>query len=245
MINEEIQGHIDTAQKNRSDARKLLASGDFSAADAKFHEALAAIDVGITHLESEEPPDRSDPIDDDRELATLFADLLGIRGGIYRDMVPLDPKYRERAEGAYDAGAKYERDFRLKSTYNFVNQLVLRFLNEPGLLANPETFLTIEGSRDSVADWLRRAYDHVAESLPRRDDRAWALADLVLLGALRSSAELTTRLAQFERQVKSDRDEYPYTSLLRVVRDLARATEPNLPAGLRELSDWLNQRVSK
>jgi hypothetical protein len=248
MINEEVQGHIDTAQGRRREGRKLLGRDDVTAARRKFEEALDAIKSGLAMLDFEEPPDSADPTDEDRDLAAIFADLHGIKGGIYRDMIVFDPKYREHAISAYDAGAKYERTFALKSTYNFVNQLVMRFLDRPELLMNRDRPLTIEAhgdgpDTDSVSNWLRRADEHVSDSLGRRDDPAWALADLVLLAALQSSEEFAPRLDRFEQQVERDRDTYPYISLLPVARELAHATAPRTPEAVRELESWLGKRV--
>lgn len=249
MINEQIQGHVDAAQEHRRKARKLLAAGDRESATSEFEVALSKIRAGLTRLRQEEPPDATDPTEQDRELATFFAELLGIQGGTYRDMVPLDPEHADRAIKAYDEGASYERDFVLKSTYNFVNQLVLRFVATPKLLVDLETALTLDGrdgsKTDSVAGWLRRADELVSQSYSRRDDPAWALADLVLLAALQSSSELSSRRARFESQVKRDRDTYPYVSLERVVRDLRNVTPPTSPIGetLCELDDWLGARI--
>jgi len=250
MINEQIQGYADAAQDRRRKARRLLAVGDLPSAVSEFATALEQIQAGLNRLSEEESPDSRNPTDEDRDLATLFADLQGIKGGIYRDMVALDPSNAERSIKAYDAGARYERDFALKSTYNFVNQLVVRFVALPDLLNDQQTSLTLEGRNgdletDSVAGWLDRADQHVEDGYSRRDDPAWALADLVLLGALRSSSDLPKRLIRFESQVDRDRDIYPYASLDRVIGDLLRVTSPNSTVGasLRELAGWLKPRL--
>lgn len=250
MINEQVQGHVDAAQEHRRRARRLLGEDNVTGASAEFDKALAEIKAGLARLGDEEPPDSSDPTEQDRELATLFADLRGIEGGIYRDMVPLNPDNANRAIKAYDAGASYERDFSLRSTYNFVNQLVLRFIATPALLADTNTTLTLVGRNenretDSVAGWLRRADALVEKGYDRRDDPAWALADLTLLAALTLSGELRSRLARFETQVERDRDTYPYVSLNRVVRDILRVTSQGSPvdSSLRELAEWLASRV--
>jgi hypothetical protein len=166
-------------------------------------------------------------------------------------MIALDPSNARRAIDAYDMGARFEREFSLQSTYNLVNQLVVRFLAQPGYLSNLESALIFETTdgqvTDTVGGWLRSAEERVDGGLSKRPDVAWGLADLVLLGAIHSSNELESRLVKFEKQVQSDRDNYPFTSLNRVVQDLVRVSTPESPAGagLRQLAAWLEARQSR
>ena len=101
-----VRGRINAAQDSRRKARASLATGGTAEAERQFVEALASLSTGHDLLMKLDPPDENDATDDDRELAKLFADLWGIRGGIYRDMIRLDPKYSLNAIQAYDNGSR-------------------------------------------------------------------------------------------------------------------------------------------
>jgi hypothetical protein len=228
MIDESaFKAAIKRAQDFRRQANKALRGGNQDEAHQKFRDALDELDRLQDDLDEKVAPDANDPMSDDVEAATLYADLWGIRGGIYRDMETLDDGAIEKAIKAYDEGAAYERDFELKSTYNCVNQLVVRVLADVGLLDDPSSQLALNDSKGHTVilpmlDWLARAEEHVKKSIPRRYDKEWAYADLVLLAALRSSPEVGARWENFKTVVKESDDKYPFESLLSVVRSLVR-----------------------
>lgn len=239
MIEEDaLKLYIEAAQASRASAKKALKHGDFDTATLKFREAHQSLDDLQAELAKKVAPDPNDPMSGDRELATLFADLFGIRGGTYRDMAAFDKTAIEKAIAACDEGAAYEREFKLKSTYNYVNQLVVRILSDAELLNNPTSRLTLKDRNGNdqtktTREWLSGAKDHVEWSVPRRHDKVWAHADLVMLAALGSSPDVDSRWVAFKSQVEQDGDNYPFVSLLAVMRDLVQLPLTNKSVLLR------------
>jgi hypothetical protein len=243
MSLENVRGRINAAQDFRRKARASLAAGATAESERQFLMALDALAVGRNLLATLDPPDKNDPTGDDRELAKIFADLWGIQGGVYRDMIRLNPKHSLDAIKAYDNGAEYERSFDLLSTYNSVNQIVLRILNEPRLLMDPSQPipLTAGNPDEPVATFesrLRSAEKEVNRTLDERLDKAWAYADLLLLSALQPSSDFLRWRDALEQQILSDGDAYPLESLLLVVRDLCLHPSP-VRSRLTELGEWL------
>jgi hypothetical protein len=244
-----LNDFVQKAQTHRRSAKKALRDGELLTAKSEFQFALQYLDQLDQYLDKKVLPAPSDMESGDNEVASGHAELCGVRGGTYRDMAPLGENWLSEAISWYDTGAGYERDFRLKSTYNFVNQLVLRILKNPRLLDGATILLSLRDHKGTqheatISEWLTRAEAHVEWTIPRRTDKAWGYADLVILSALRSSSNFTARWINFVLQVKRDGDDYPFESLLSVVRDLV-----NLPIGpkttLIELGEDLRKQLPK
>jgi hypothetical protein len=243
-----VQVRIDAAQESRKEGRKALGSGDAPEAKRHFDTALSSLTTGFEILEKLGRPDQDDPTAHDLATAKLYAELFGVRGGTFRDMIRLDPSASLRAIEAYDCGAKYERDFKLLSTYNTVNQLILRILSDPGLLQDPSQTLTLEfdaaGTQTApLEEWFRRAEVAVERNLDqRRRDKAWAYNDLLLLSTLQPASDLSRWREKLEQQIESGGDKFPFESLLQVVRELCRRRSPVF-LRLADLAEWLRNLV--
>jgi hypothetical protein len=156
--------------------------------------------------------------EDEVEIARQLADCWGMLGGVYRAAGELS-----NAKDAYDTGAVYEKSprFRILNTYNQVNRLVVRILEQPDLLSPAGDVVTDLPERRDVPmrALLREMADEIERQLHEgRPDRPWALADLLMVRVLGELEGVGAALAALDES--SANDTFPYESTLKVVREL-------------------------
>jgi tetratricopeptide (TPR) repeat protein len=206
------------AQRHRKNALKAQASGDHALAAREFELAVAPLREAIHRLESIGAPDPDAPgpaSEGEREIALQLADCWGMLGGVYRTAGDL-----HAAREAYDSGARYESSprFNILNTYNQVNRLVVRVLHRPALLADPAPPVDGLPGGESLPELLARAAAEIDRQLnAKREDKAWALADLMMVRVLGGLEGAEEALAELDTNVS---DVFPYQSALKVIREL-------------------------
>lgn len=217
------------ARRHRSKMLRALDIGERATADTEFGNAKAAIDEGFAFLRQYEQPDPAadGPAGEgEAAVAEQLADLWGIEGGLCRSRGDRtrDESGRgdlDHAIDAYDSGWEYEgaQRFRILSSYNTVNRLILRILRTPGILDSTEP---VPGLGKNMRDLLEDAAASIERQLDMgREDSAWALADLAMIELLRGGSDIASVLAQLDDATLAD--PYPLQSTLNVIRDLVRA----------------------
>lgn len=156
------------AQDNRRRARKesdnVKRNPLFNAAAEKFQRAISDLERGLRAVRRQQ----SDYSTDVCLLLEALSQTYGSLGGTWRDAGNL-----ERARDFYDAGNTYEEQRRqhcnAKDTYNMLQRLVVRVLENPQLVVQADFLADIQAVRVEIE---RQVNDG-------RDD-SWALADLAL-----------------------------------------------------------------
>jgi tetratricopeptide (TPR) repeat protein len=171
-----MQDLVRTALDLKRRSRKARDAGRLEEAAAALTEAIDALESALTEsrnvsAEKEEvlAPESSEV----REIATDLADCLGSLGGIRRRQGDI-----AAAMKLYERGKKVEQNdrYRIANSYNQVQWLVLRILDNPHLLK--------DGDPETIAE-IGRAIETVRRQIAttRRED-PWAHSDLGLLKAL-------------------------------------------------------------
>ena len=186
------------------------------------------------------------------EFAPELADVYGMTGGIFRRQAEvaaeahedeLRHEYLRRSCDAYDRGFKYEReDLGVVNSYNLVNRLVSRVLDQPATLGGAPLQDDEVLPPDALHGELQAACRELDSQLagPRRGD-VWALADRALLSLLLSDT-MTARQAYGPFNSTSP-PAYVYDSALSALRPLANAASryrPELPIAVRDLESHLD-----
>lgn len=224
---------LQARDEERDDAR---AASDFAKAVAAMREALRYLEeIGAPDPEAKELPSEGEI-----EVAEQLADCWGMLGGVYRAQGDL-----EQSKLAYDSGYRYEssKRFNILNTYNQVNRLVLRIILNPELLADVPPLVTdgADNEKRPMLDLLHDAADEIERQLREgRRDRAWALADLVMVRVLGRLDGIDGALSALDES--SEGDPFPYQSTLKVIRELVQL---NLPVRdkLLVVGERLRQRL--
>jgi tetratricopeptide (TPR) repeat protein len=210
---------------HRKEALEAIKEGDNEQAAEEFESAREAIRVAIRRLEDLGVPDLSSPrraSEAEITIAEQLADCWGVLGGVYRSEANLN-----EARNAYDEGYKYEssKRFNILSTYNRLNRLVVRILQNPDLLSESSSQVVDIEEPATMRQLLRETDEEIERQLREgRRDRPWALADLAmvrLLGRLD-----TFDLALNALDASSANDPFPYDSMLKVIRELVNLHLP-------------------
>jgi hypothetical protein len=215
------------SRRHRNRALEALEEHAGERARKEFKASVAAMEEAVEYLRAlgEADPGSTAPASDaEMELAEQLADCWGMLGGVHRAAGDL-----ERAIESYDAGFVFEgsRRFGILNTYNRVNRLVVRVLRAPGLLdasAPPVPDLP-EARGRTMLDLLLETRDEIRRQLGAgRKDRAWALADLMLVSVLGGEDGADAALRGLDES--SANDPFPYHSTLKTVRELAERDLP-------------------
>ncbi len=204
---------------HRNEALEALKEGDTKQATEEFESSREAIREAIRRLQDLGAPDLSSPkraSEAEITIAEQLADCFGILGGVYRSKGDL-----REARNAYDEGNKYESSnrFNVLNTYNRVNRLVVRILENPDLLSDSSPpVMDIEGA-PTMRQLLKETDEEIERQLREgRRDRAWALADLAMVRLLGGLPNFELALNDLDES--SANDPFPYSSMLKVIREL-------------------------
>src|SRR5688572_19338534 len=145
------------AQRHKKAAMQARIEGDLGRAAEEFAEARYAIDEAFEEIESRSAfdPEIVGPVDQARKDQALeLADCWGIRGGIYREEGEI-----AKAIDAYESGYAFERDakYEIQATYNTINRLVVRLLNNPDLLTGGGSTIPDSRLRKPMLELLAEA----------------------------------------------------------------------------------------
>jgi tetratricopeptide (TPR) repeat protein len=162
-----------TAREAERNVRLLRSRGDALARSGRVGEASDAYRGGLAIVEdwlAGSPAagghDRSAPADD-RVVAADTANLLGIRGGLFRRLGELD-----RALDSYRKGAQIEAVRGLPATYNRANAIKLALI-----IDDRKDRTTLAQLHEELVE-LRRALEQRLTTDERATDDAWLWADL-------------------------------------------------------------------
>jgi hypothetical protein len=215
------------SRRHRNRALQALEQNDVDRARHEFRAAVTAMEDAVGYLKALGEPDLVSvaPASElEMELAEQLADSWGMLGGVYRAACDL-----EHAIESYDQGFTWEGNarFGILSTYNRVNRLVVRILRDAGVLQPP--FRPVpdlpDGRGLTMPELLLEAREEIRRQLSAgRKDRAWALADLVLVSVLGGLDGVETALHSLEGS--STNDPFPYHSTLKVIRELLKLDLP-------------------
>lgn len=184
---------LDRVTQIRNDAQDLRRKGRkepdptkrkrlFDAAAAEFRKAITALERGLRTLRRQQDGFTSDVC---RVLEAL-SQSYGSLGGTWRDAGD-----RAKARRWYDDGNEYEQERRdncgARDTYNMLQRLIVRLLDEPERIDQPEFVAELSTVRDEIERQVGAG----------RID-SWALADLALARFL-SGAEADAAIANLER----------------------------------------------
>ncbi len=224
---------LKTRAKNRRDARR-------------YERALKYLDSAAQLATSQL---EATPLD----LADELADIYGMMGGIHRRQaddasdVGDDAARHDclrRSIDAYDKGFEYERgDSGLINSYNLVNRLVSRILDQPTVLVGAPLQGDPLVGEDAMDNELEHAFHVVDKQLAesRRGD-AWAMADQALLSMLLSTT--ATARAAYGPLHSTSPPSYVYASALSTLRPLANVASefrPELAVAVRDLASRLDE----
>jgi tetratricopeptide (TPR) repeat protein len=178
------------------------------------------------------------------QVAEELADCHGSRGGALRRMGSLDEAIRE-----YDLGYALEtnRHYKMISTYNTINRIVVRVLRAPAWLHDPGQLTDDErkavgdsGARGELKAAMHRLEARFKELKEQQKKDPWALADLVMIKALQND-EADAKMA-----LKKLKDSKPpnkcYESALGTMRDIAKLELPQVEL-IRSIRDRYEERV--
>ena len=160
------------AQGERRKAREAVNPAErtrlFNAAVAEFSAAILDLERALRTARRQQPGYTPDVC----RLLEALSQTYGSLGGTWRDVGD-----RVRARENYDQGNEYEKERRqhcgAKDTYNMLQRLVLRLLEIPGRLDEPEFKKEMYAVREEIEKEVDAG----------RDD-SWALADLALANFL-------------------------------------------------------------
>lgn len=204
---------------HRNEALEALKEGDTEQAAEEFESSREAIRDALHRLQDLGTPDLSSlkrASEAEITIAEQLADCWGILGGVYRSQGNLD-----EARNAYDKGYEYESNtrFNVLSTYNRVNRLVVRILQNPDLLSDSSPQVVDIEEPATMRHLLRKTDEEIERQLREgRRDRAWALADLAMVRLLGSLQNFDLALNALDES--SANDPFPYASMLKVIREL-------------------------
>lgn len=215
------------SRRHRNKALSALEDGDAERARAEFGESIRVMEGALQYLNDIGAPDprhEESASAGEAEVAEQLADCWGIIGGVYRAEGRL-----AAAKDAYDKGYEFEssKRFNILNTYNRVNRLVVRILQNPELLSDPPPAVTDipEQEGRTMASLLGEAAEEIERQLPdRHKDRAWALADLAMVRLLGRQGGVDAALNALGESSKND--SFPYHSMLKVIRELAEVQLP-------------------
>jgi tetratricopeptide (TPR) repeat protein len=173
----------DKRRKARAEADEVERRRLFAAAEDEFSEAILALERGLRSARRQQQGYTADIC----RLLEALSQTYGSLGGTWRDAGD-----RRQAREKYDKGNEYEEQRRqhcgAMDTYNMLQRLVIRLLEAPGRLHEPD---------------FRKDMDEVRSEIEReveagRDD-SWAMADLVLASFL-SGMPADAAIAFLERR---------------------------------------------
>ncbi len=227
------------AQRHKKAAVQALKEGNAELAKEKFDEAHYAVEDAFEEIQSggELSAGISGLVDQAaKDQAFELADCWGIRGGIYRAQGDI-----EKAIASYESGYAFERNpvFAIYSTYNTVNRLVLRLLNDSTLLG-PGAPAVSDGK--PLAALLQEAAAAIEQKWQQMTDPVWALADMVMIEALLENPDLPEWEKRFQNHAQ---DRFPFDSLGSVLKALVEKgvpAAPRLGALAKRLADYVAQR---
>lgn len=223
----EVETYKVRSRRFRNRALTAIEEGDAEQARMAFEKSRGAIKEALRYLQELGAPDPevgAEGSESETEVAKQLADCWGVLGGVWRAQGEL-----ASAREAYDKGYRYEssRRFNILATYNRVNRLIVRILQNPELLADPPPLITDmeEHERKTMPELLGEAAEEIKRQMHAgRQDKAWAAADLAmvrLLGGLRG-----VDIALNDLEESSVNDPFPKHSMLKVLRELAARQLP-------------------
>jgi tetratricopeptide (TPR) repeat protein len=162
-----------------------------------------------------------------QKLAGEVADCFGISGGAYRRMGKID-----EAIEMYDKGYEYEAnpDYEIQSSYNLVNRIVLRILENPILLHE---------MRNSIKEAISILQNQIKST---RDRDWWAWADLGLLRILNYENDLA--LEAYKKIKSLGPSESNIESMINVLKSLETqiiSVDRNLSSSILDCIRFLKQ----
>ena len=215
-----------TAQHLKRLSRKARDEERFDEADALLTQAIEKLESEFARLQKRPSDEREKKLpasQEVRKVAAELADCLGSLGGVRRRQ----GRITEAVE-LYSRGKDLEQDdrYRIANSYNQVQWLVLRILNDPALLKSEKTESEIDLAIETVSRQI---------ATTRRED-PWAHSDLGLLKALagdKRGALLAWRDMDDLKPVSS-----VYTSGIPVLESLANKITNNdgLQAGVERFA---------
>jgi hypothetical protein len=217
----ELEPYKLRSRRHRNKAIKALEDDVAEQAAREFRKSREAMTEALQYLQDLGAPDPNSgkrASEGEIAIAEQLADCWGILGGVCRAQGDL-----VSAKDAYDNGYKYEssRRFNILNTYNRVNRLVVRILQNPELLSDPQPLVTdLSEPKKTMHDLLCETAEEIERQLREgRPDRAWALADLVMVRLLACLDGVDIALDALDKC--SENDPFPYHSTLKVIRELA------------------------
>jgi hypothetical protein len=170
------------------------------------------------------------------EIAKQLAESHGICGGAYRRWALREEGKDERQEFLlcsimeYDKGYDYEavHDYGIVDSYNLLNRLVSRILNDPASLTNGAETPNCQKIKPlRVRGELEEVVETVTTQLQEgRRDAVWANADLGLANLLLGRSDGVRSFADFMHGPPAPAPDYAYESLLSTLCPLAHANLP-------------------
>lgn len=225
-LSNELESYKVRSRRQRNKALKALEDKDTAQAAREFEKSREVINAALRYLQDLGAPDpKAEGLTSEGEIAIAeqLVDCWGILGGVYRAQGNLGG-----AKDAYDDGYKYEssKRFNILNTYNRVNRLVVRILQNPELLSDPPPVLAdIEEREKTMPELLGETADEIERQLREgRQDRAWALADLAMVRLLGGLNGVDAALNSLDES--SANDPFPYHSTLKVIRELVQRQLP-------------------
>jgi len=228
-------------QRHKKEAVKARAAGNDELAGREFEEAHYTVDEAMEEIESRGKFNSSisGAIDQaTKDQAFALADWRGIRGGIFREQGEI-----EKSIDAYDKGYELEANpkYEINSTYNTVNRLVLRLLQNPGLLKPDAPPIPCETGHKLITQLLEEASIAIDQKWKLMNDPVWALADMVLIKTLLQRPDL----AEWWTTLKDTaREQFPFDSLGALVRTLVKYDLP-VTGDLIQLATMLDAHVAE
>jgi hypothetical protein len=218
---------VQAAEGLQRDAREKRAGGDLGAAEKLLEQTIALLVPEHERLQQQGQgltPDvvASEPA---RRVADLLADAYGSLAGILR---------RRGLEGQalklYEEGKKLEEQdrYRITSTYNRVQWLVLSILLKPAVAATPQLLNTVRQMQPTV------------ERAARAGD-PWRYADLALLALVAGDRDDAFDALEVMKSLNPVAD--VYKSGLPVIERLSAVLPEH--TGLRDARDWYSSELQR